>query len=87
MVTAGGDYEASLILADTILKDYQDDVKGALVIAIPAPDLFLLTGSENEEGLSLLREAIDEQKEKGTLLGPNLFLYKDGKLTEMPPKE
>ena len=87
MLTAGGDYEASLILADSIWRQYQDEMKGSLVVAIPAPDLFLLTGSEETEGLALLKKTIAEQRESGRLLTSRLFLYKDGTLQEMPEEE
>jgi uncharacterized protein YtpQ (UPF0354 family) len=87
MLTAGGDYEASLILADSILRQYQDEMKGSLVVAIPSPGLFLLTGSEDAKGLALLQKTIAEQREDGTLLTSRLFLYKDGTLTEMPAEE
>jgi hypothetical protein len=83
MLTAGGDYEASLILADSILQEYQKKVKGSLIVSIPASDLFLLTGSENEKGVALLKETIEDHRAQGTLLTGRLFLYEGGKLREM----
>jgi uncharacterized protein YtpQ (UPF0354 family) len=76
-----------LILADALLRPYQKRVKGSLLIAVPAPDLFLMTGSEDVEGLAFLRKTIAEQRQKGTLLSDRLFRYDDGKLTEIRANE
>ena len=74
MVTAGGNYEVSLILADSIWNKETFDVKGEFVIAVPARDLLLVTGSEDETGLATLREQAQSFREKSYFLTPTLFI-------------
>ena len=47
MLKAGGDYEASLLLFDDIWRDGQVKVDGDIVVAVPAKDVLLVTGSNN----------------------------------------
>ena len=46
MITAGGDYEASLLLFGSMWIDMQKDVHGDVVVAIPTRDLLIVTGSD-----------------------------------------
>ncbi len=85
MLTAGGEYEASLILAESIMKRYQLKVNGLLVAAIPTTDLLLLTGSNDEAGLSILRQSISSLNESDALiLTTQILIYNEnGKLSVM----
>jgi uncharacterized protein YtpQ (UPF0354 family) len=56
MLTAGGDFEASMILLPNILNKESLPVNGDFVIAIPNRDMFLITGSNNKAEISKLRE-------------------------------
>lgn len=56
MIAAGGTYEASLLLFESIWEEQGEIVEGDVVAAIPARDMLLFTGSECEEGLRKLRE-------------------------------
>ena len=56
LVSAGGDYEASLLLIDEIWTGGQIKVDGDIVVAIPARDTLLVTGSRNRAGLKRMRE-------------------------------
>ncbi len=56
MLTAGGNYESSLILADSIWTKENFKVEGDLVVAVPSRDMLLITGSKNEAGLATVRE-------------------------------
>ncbi len=83
MITAGGDYEASLLLFDGIWDDLQKEVRGELVVAIPARDLLIVTGSEDEEGIKRMKQIVQEASAKGPyLLTPKLFVYRESKFEE-----
>ena len=83
MFTAGGDYEATLLLADAIWRDQSNPLLGDPVVAIPNRDLFLLTGSRNPEGIKRLKELVKKSYENGAYrLTPKLFRYRDGKFEE-----
>jgi uncharacterized protein YtpQ (UPF0354 family) len=56
MLTAGGDYEASIILLDNIFIKESLPVKGDFVIAIPNRDMLLVTGSDDKAGISKIKE-------------------------------
>jgi uncharacterized protein YtpQ (UPF0354 family) len=86
MLTAGGDYEASLLLADKIWSSGQFQVQGEIVVAIPTRDLLLVTGSESTESLEKLRELAKEAYEGGSYrLTPKLFVYRNGKFEWLGP--
>lgn len=86
MLTAGGDYEASLLLLDTIWAGMQAEVQGEVVVAVPTRDLLIVTGSENPGGLKKVREvAMDAWKTGAYRLTPNLFVYRNGKFEEFAP--
>lgn len=55
MLTAGGTYEASLLLFDSIWTSENFDVDGDIVVAVPCRDMLLITGSEDDEALERLR--------------------------------
>ena len=58
MLVADGMYEASFILFDGIWTKEQFPVKGDIVVYIPARDLVLITGSEDEAGLAKVHEIV-----------------------------
>jgi uncharacterized protein YtpQ (UPF0354 family) len=79
MVTAGGDYEACLLLSRSLWEGGQMKVDGEYVVAIPSRDLLLVTGSENKAGIEKLREiAAKMTKEASHGLTPLLFIYRKG---------
>jgi len=79
MVTAGGDYEASLLLIDQVWDSEAMPVDGDFVVAIPARDLLIVTGSENSEAIGRLREMASESAASFSYsLTPVLFIRKDG---------
>ena len=57
MLTAGGDYEASIILLSDILNKERLPVNGDFVIAIPNRDMLLITGSNDKAGIAKIKEA------------------------------
>ncbi len=80
MITAGGDYEASLLLIDSIWSGLQKEVKGEIVAAIPTRDLLIVTGSEDPEGIAKVKQIVSKSRAKGSYrLTPSLFVYRGGK--------
>ncbi|REE95754.1 DUF1444 domain-containing protein [Thermomonospora umbrina] len=59
-VTAGGDLEAGLVLDDGFVEKLAQDVEGDLVVAIPARDLFVATGTGHPDGVDRLRWVVDQ---------------------------
>ncbi len=75
-IIAGGDYEASLILFESIWNKDNFDVKGDIVIAIPTRDLLFVTGSSDTKGLENVRENVKESYERGSyFLTTELFIW------------
>jgi uncharacterized protein YtpQ (UPF0354 family) len=58
-VTAGGDYDASLLLLDDIWNHESLPVDGDYVVALPGRDILLVTGSNDSLGLRTLRYKTD----------------------------
>ena len=80
MLTAGGDYEASLILENSIWPKENFKVKGNIVIGLPARDLVLITGSQDLKGLEKLKTTVLEVNQTGNhLVSDKIFIFQDGK--------
>jgi uncharacterized protein YtpQ (UPF0354 family) len=79
VIEAGGDYEASLLLADNIWSSGQIQVKGDIVAAVPAKNALFVTGSRNRTGLKKLRAIAAEVAALPYGLTPALFVYRGGK--------
>jgi uncharacterized protein YtpQ (UPF0354 family) len=84
MITAGGNYESSLMLFDDMWSnpDLRASVEGDIVTAVPARDVLLFTGSRNAAGVSHLHElATRSVKQASHRLTDTLFVYRDGRFT------
>jgi len=76
MVTAGGDYEATLILWKELWKKETFPIKGEIVIAIPNRDLLLITGSEDKEGIEQIKKIANESYNAGNYeISPHLYKW------------
>ena len=83
LMSAGGNYEASLLLIDEIWSSRQIEVNGDIVVAIPTRDALLVTGSRSRSGLKLVRELTAKFKAQGPYeLTDTLFRYRDGRFTK-----
>ena len=83
LMSAGGNYEASLLLIDDIWSSGQIQVNGDIVVAIPTRDTLLVTGSRSRSGLKLVRELSAKFKAQGPYeLTDTLFRYRDGRFTK-----
>lgn len=65
MLTAGGDYTASLLLFDDLWSELQESVEGDIVVAVPARDVVLFTGSRSQHGIEMVRQKAREIVEGG----------------------
>jgi uncharacterized protein YtpQ (UPF0354 family) len=76
IITAGGNYEASLILLTGIWTKKKMPVDGQIIIAIPTRDLLFVTGSNNTEGIKKIKAMAQEAWESGPYqLIPDLFRW------------
>jgi len=60
LLTAGGDYTASLFLFGGMWEDFASLVDGNVVAVVPSRDVVLFTGSGSLEGLRAIRERARE---------------------------
>ena len=80
IVKAGGSFEASLVVLDEFWSSGKLKVDGDIVIAIPARDHLLITGSANAAGLAKLRELATRTRAESTWrLTETLFVYRNGR--------
>ena len=83
IITAGGDYEASLLLFDHFWAggkiNGQIEVKGDIVVAIPAKNVLLVTGSRSRKGLQVVREIAAKEVQGPHRITDTLFVYRDGR--------
>lgn len=80
MLTAGGNYEACLLLLDNIWNADKLGLSGEIVVAVPSRDLLLITSSDNAQGISRLRELADEVVAQNPYaLTRELFVYRKGR--------
>ena len=83
MLSAGGDYEPSLLLIDDIWSSGQIKVTGDIVVAVPARDVRLVTGSRSRPGLKGIRELATKFRAQGPYgLTDTLFVYRNGRFTK-----
>ncbi|WP_163401534.1 DUF1444 family protein [Flavobacterium fluviatile] len=79
VLLADGNYESSLILLDIWYKE-NFDVKGEIVVGIPARDLIFITGTNDTEHIAKLNKTISEINETGDhLVSTKLFEYRNEK--------
>lgn len=80
MITAGGTYEASLILAAYLWTKENMPVDGDPIIAIPTRDLLLVTGSHNKAGIDQIKIMASNAWQDGPYqLTNDLFIRKGDK--------
>jgi uncharacterized protein YtpQ (UPF0354 family) len=80
-------YEASPLLSDHIWSSGQVKVQGDIVVAIPAKDALLLTGSQNRNGLAGIRKMVAElTAQQRYALTDTLFVYRNGRCVKFGKK-
>lgn len=55
LLTAGGDYVASILLLDGVWNQLENAVDGDIVAVVPSRDVLLFTGSRSKEGIEQIR--------------------------------
>jgi uncharacterized protein YtpQ (UPF0354 family) len=87
-VTAGGDYESSLLLFDSMWTEGMFPARGDFVVAVPARGILLVTGSEEESGLIEIQETAAElaRTEDHPLTG-DLFVRHGSKWDLLPGQQ
>lgn len=79
MLTAGGTFEASILLIDEIWEGQAELVEGDLVVAAPSRDMLLFTGSKSGEGIQKLRDLAESIHEDGSyLISKTLLVRQEG---------
>lgn len=87
MMTANGDYEASLLLLDQIWRGGKVKVNGDIVVAVPAKDVLLITGSKSRKGIAAVRELAAKYKAESRYeITDTLFVYRDGRFVKFTGK-
>ncbi|MFG2003620.1 DUF1444 domain-containing protein [Spirillospora sp. NPDC048911] len=64
-VSLGGGLESGLLLDDGFLDKLAQDVEGDLVVAVPARDVFVATGTGHPDGVEKLRWAVNQVWSEG----------------------
>ena len=82
LIEAGGEYEASLLLADGIWSSGQIKVDGDIVVAVPQTSALFVIGSRNRAGIARLRAMAAELANQPHGLTAALFVYRDGKFVK-----
>jgi uncharacterized protein YtpQ (UPF0354 family) len=80
MLTAGGDYTASLLLFDSLWDGLAESVDGDVVAVVPARDVLFFTGSSSVEGLAAIRERSEKVLNSGNyLISGTLLVRREGR--------
>jgi uncharacterized protein YtpQ (UPF0354 family) len=85
LISAGGDFEASLLLTDELWSSGQIKVDGDIVVAVPAKDVLLVSGSHNRAGIARLRRLAADLATGPHALTSALFVYRNGKFVKFEP--
>lgn len=85
-LSAGGDYEASLILFKNLWTKDNFDVDGDITISIPNKDLVFITGSNNEAYIKKLKETTNEHYTTGNHpISNSIYRWNGNKFAKMKP--
>jgi len=78
MLTAGGDYEATLLLLPEIWDSVQAMVEGDIIASVPARDIIYFAGDSNPENLSEMRALTSRMLEEADKPMSRTFLRRSG---------
>lgn len=82
MVTAGGNFEAAIILIDFFWEQIHQLLEGDAILAIPARDLLFIGKKGNQKAIDKLKEIINgffDNPETQGLLSKAIYLKQSGK--------
>lgn len=84
MLTAGGDYVASLLLFDELWQGDALEATGEIVVAVPSRDIVLFTDSKNELGVKRLRELAERAYSENSYgVTDKLFVFRGGRFVQL----
>lgn len=78
LITAGGDYVASILLLDEVWEEIEGTVDGDIVVAVPSRDVLLFTGSRSKEGIQYLRYQARDIEQYGDHVISQTLLHRTG---------
>lgn len=79
MITADGNYEASLLLFSDLWEREREKLRGEPVAAVPARDLLLFADSADAEAVAQLRQLAAKMREEAAYsLTDRLFVLREG---------
>ena len=77
--TTDDGYCSSLLLLDDLWKTQTNSVQGDLIVAVPARDIVLFTGSSSPNGIKEIRKKVQEIRKDGShLVSSTLLIRKNG---------
>jgi uncharacterized protein YtpQ (UPF0354 family) len=83
MMTSHAEYGSSLVLVDSIWSGDQIKVNGDIVVAVPAKDVILITGSHDIENLNTTRKLAGDLAKGRYGLLDTLFVYRNGRFLKL----
>ena len=87
MLTAGGNYEASLLLHAGLWRDLASEVQGELLASVPCRDLIYYTGSDEPGGPELLARITERMHRAGSYPISSALLHFTGSSWELAEPE
>jgi uncharacterized protein YtpQ (UPF0354 family) len=82
MMTSHAEYGSSLVLVDSIWSGDQVKVNGDIVVAVPAKDVILITGSNDIENLNATRKLAGDLAKGRYGLLDTLSVYRNGRFVK-----
>jgi len=80
MLTAGGTYEASLLLSDKLWSGMSNVVQGDFVASVPSRDVLMFTGSGSPDAIRTMRAMGEEIHRDGSyLISKTLLVRREGR--------
>jgi uncharacterized protein YtpQ (UPF0354 family) len=77
--TTDDGYCSSLLLLDDLWKTQTNSVQGDIIVAVPARDILLFTGSSSTNGIREIRAKVEEIRKNGShLVSDTLLIRKNG---------
>ncbi len=80
MLSSGGNYEAGLMLDAQLIAGYKERFQGEIVFAVPSPDVFVLTGRDDQQGLGGIVRTVCASGKLAANLSSKVFAAREGSL-------
>lgn len=85
-LVADGNYEASAILIDELIETLDESLDGDLIVFVPAPDLFIVTGTAEPGGYEAASEiSTNLFNESAYVISPHAYVIDEGGWTHYRP--